>query len=372
MWSPATSGMATLILKRENGLCKGDIVMYKSTLIAELPDSFMKRTTFHQVLSEIDCTIPCENNAFFWQHLYWLNHFRFTDEMLNIFWGCMRIYQCFSVDVFEFYARLVLDFYGHCPGGEAQWKDSSKTYEIMDKEDIERRLDGILLSMHFFGISYYKGKTIEEYQCLKDNVEQFCDSFRKEKRKRVIRNQQQGIEMKVSKYFNFDYFVEQQYIAYLDYCTSNVDEESDMSINAAMLLGKNKSDAVYIVILKRAGEVIHIGKTRRLFAYLGQHEKKLGADSVIFEEVDDMYIDDVIIGAKIFYDTGVEDMRIGVCSRRYGSIKNAKFAYPRQMKIPQKRIMQTIEENRMRVIETATGQYINKIELARNLQRKAY
>ena len=116
------------------------------------------------------------------------------------------------------------------------------------------------------------------------------------------------------------------------------------------------------------GAVSYIGKTTRLLDYLGEIQKKTGADHVSFADVDPAYVDDLLAAFQIACGYSLSKDLPTSANRKYGALSNAIFAYERSENIRKKTVMKAIQDSGLPIYDVFNGKLlVDKLALHRVL-----
>ncbi|MGL5434564.1 MAG: hypothetical protein ACRDBO_04085 [Lachnospiraceae bacterium] len=294
------------------------------------------------------------------------------DEMdYRFFWGCMKLFDAYELNYFNLYLKVIMGHYMHL-------------------DDIEKRMDYLGLSLHpcqadpslnydfsayskdlmelitivkFFGLEHFDNDMIVQ---LESALEMAQDTYM-DLHSKALQLKQQTQQLKkekiIAEYFNFDGFSNEQFRTYVDNYTIMRSAQNDMRIAEALRLSQEKPNCTYLVMFCKAGTVRYIGKTTKLLSYIGLRHKDFNADSVVFGEIEEAYVNDVIIAANVYYDIPLYSAQVAV-SRKYSTVKRACEAYKQSESLPKRIMMKVIQNGRLRVIDMSDGQeMIDKIEL---------
>ena len=74
--------------------------------------------------------------------------------------------------------------------------------------------------------------------------------------------------------------------------------------------------------------------------------------------VDDGYEDDLVVFLKVYYEVGLESIRLSGLNRKYGTQKKAIYAYKKSVAKPRKEVIAAISKSKMITIERPNGQIL--------------
>lgn len=291
-----------------------------------------------------------------------------NDIGYEIFKMCSAIYDVFGTDYFPYYSRLCYHEYGGFYSGIKEWfydTNGVRTHspfggcESFRLEDIYHI---VVDSLKFFELPEYDHIPWSEFEKMRGVAGELGHRVEalQEERKESDRRERQ--ERREEAYFNFEGYSEKDFQAAFQRLSGG--QSKQITVDEALEQAHRTPPGTYIVFLKQAGTITHIGMTENLLSYIYSNSKKYHSDTVSYHRVDRHDAADLVIALRLKFDIAVSKIRPDKRNRKYTSVGLSARAYKDRYQISKRKLMAIIEKNHIPLIDIADGWVlVDKINL---------
>lgn len=334
-----------------------------------MPEKFPKDKTYKDLLRNMGTDSLRRSDQFLRVNARYISDLDFTDQKIQLFWDCMALYDVYGENYFSGIVEL-FDLsagfegpYGPFDGGIDTWFEEEPNRFAHSKEKFLRLVN----LLHFFELESFQGIPFSAFEERAKTIDAIMRQVEDRKAEERRLKKQLNTEQKVERYFNFGDFSETDFQKYLDRLLKN-QQSGKLSIDQVLGIAKNFPQNTYIMTFETGGAVSYIGKTTRLLDYLGEIQKKTGADHVSFADVDPAYVDDLLAAFQIACGYSLSKDLPTSANRKYGALSNAIFAYERSENIRKKTVMKAIQDSGLPIYDVFNGKLlVDKLALHRVL-----